>query len=342
MIANWFASLLIPLWITPNLPSTSPIEMHEEAELFHASAYTKWATGNDQFAMDGWWSRPNHPWPVRVLSIGHSMASYQHYSGEAYFHHGIDIRADAGSDVIASAGGKVVNIENYVPGSSAYWEIAILDESGYLWQYHHVKRESIPREIIDAFNSGTPIREGTKIGEVYPWPVSSFGERFNHIHLNVIGKNENYLNPFLFLEPLADKKTPEILSVGLIDLKGLVKGQHVSGPYTLYAVVQDLILHDKFQLPPNRIWIAMDGQKPRTVWHFLKLPGGKSNTKFVNKFFIPKMTCGNYQCRRFTVNLGFHPDGQLAFPDKGAHSAIIGVSDFAGNTAGYRFDWIAQ
>ncbi|NCX96907.1 MAG: hypothetical protein EBX41_10995, partial [Chitinophagia bacterium] len=49
-----------------------------------------------------------HPWPVHVQSIGHNTASYQNYGGEPYFHHGLDIRADAGSDVIASVGGRIV------------------------------------------------------------------------------------------------------------------------------------------------------------------------------------------------------------------------------------------
>ena len=51
-----------------------------------------------------------------LLSIGHTSASYQNYSGDyrqAYFHHGLDIRANAGQEVFASAGGKVVNIEDY-------------------------------------------------------------------------------------------------------------------------------------------------------------------------------------------------------------------------------------
>jgi murein DD-endopeptidase MepM/ murein hydrolase activator NlpD len=71
------------------------------------------------------------PWPVTVKSIGHNTASYQNYGSEPYFHHGLDIRADAGSEVVPSASGQVVNISNYGPGP-AYWEVAILDNAGFL------------------------------------------------------------------------------------------------------------------------------------------------------------------------------------------------------------------
>ena len=339
---HWFAALFLPLWGV-NPPISHQNDMghyhHEEAELHHTSEWSKLATGNIE---DSTWVRGEHPWPVDLLSIGHSIASYQHYIGEPYFHHGIDIRAEAGSSVIASAAGKVVNIENYIKGNPAYWEVAILDDQGFLWQYHHVNRESIPKEIFAALKSGSRIPSGTKIGEVYRWPVFSFGERFNHIHLNVLGAKETYVNPFLFLRPLNDRQKPEILKVGLVDKKGFVDGQRVSGAYTLYAMVQDLVLHEKYQLPPHRIWLSIDGGVRRDVWVFNSLPGGRSKTDYVHQFYIPKMTCGNYTCRRFAINLGFSVNGQLRFPGKGKHTAIVGASDFAGNITQYRFDWLVE
>src|SRR5688500_15621489 len=110
---------------------TDEASLHGEAERRLNPAVASLATGRLPTG------RPlRHPWPVTVLSIGHTSASYQNYGGSPYFHHGLDVRADAGSDVLAAAGGKVVNIENY-GGSAAYWEVAILDDEGFLWQYHH-------------------------------------------------------------------------------------------------------------------------------------------------------------------------------------------------------------
>jgi hypothetical protein len=169
---------------------------------------------------------------VQLLSIGHTIASYQNYGTGAYFHHGLDIRAEAGSEVHASAGGKVINLENYEPGNPAYWEIAILDDEGFIWQYHHVDRDTIPQAIEDAFKTGGSIAQGTLLGKVYLWPEFSFGERYNHIHVNVIGKDKAYLNGFAFLNPLDDKAAPEIVEIALLQNGEKLSGTNVSGPYS--------------------------------------------------------------------------------------------------------------
>src|SRR5690606_28305682 len=97
-----------------------------------------------------------------------------------------------------------------------YWEVAIEDEAGFIWQYHHVDRDSIPQNIWNAFRSAGSVPAGTKLGEVYYWPAVTFGERFHHIHLNVLGKGGRYQNPFHFLERLADHEAPEIAEVGIL------------------------------------------------------------------------------------------------------------------------------
>lgn len=298
---------------------------------FHP-AYLKYASGELQ-KVRGEREKKRYPWPVSVKSIGHSMASYQRYGfwGGAYFHHGIDIRADAGSDVIASAGGQVINIENYMPGDDAYWEVAILDSDGFIWQYHHIARESIPENIFKAYKDKTPIESGTKIGEVYFWGIVTFGERFHHIHLNVLGKNKEYLNPFEFLEILPDKSAPEIGGFHVIK-----KGTQ----YTIAAEVRDLVLSDVFVLPPNEIRVSVDGDKPFTVWKFDSLPGGASNEAFVNNFYVPELACGDYDCRKPVIDLGFRKNPSQVFPlNNGKHRLNLWVSDYNGNEAEKSFEW---
>ena len=261
------------------------------------------------------------------------MASYQRYSffGSAYFHHGIDIRADAGSDVIASAGGLVINIENYMPGDDAYWEVAILDSDGFIWQYHHIARESIPEAVFKAYKEKTPIQSGSKIGEVYYWGIVTFGERFHHIHLNVLGKNKEYLNPFEFLELLPDKSAPEI-----VDFHVIKKGAW----YTIAAEVRDLMLSDVFVLPPHEIRVSIDGDNPFTVWKFDSLPGGASNEAFVNNFYVPDLACGDYQCRKPVIDLGFRKKPGQVFPlSGGKHRLNLWVSDYNGNETEKSFEW---
>ncbi|MBI4405856.1 MAG: M23 family metallopeptidase [Deltaproteobacteria bacterium] len=279
-------------------------------------------------------------WPVSVLSIGHTIASYQKYVGSAYFHHGIDIRADAGSPVIASAGGKVINIENYVPGNPAYWEIAILDAEGFIWQYHHVDRSSIPAAIQDAFKKGLAIPTGAKLGEVYYWPEVTFGERFHHIHLNILGAQKSYLNGFAFLESLDDKVGPQIHEIALVQNGKKVKGNSVSGPYTMAAELSDLILHDKFIVPPHVISFSINGGKKQTVWRFDNLPGGSSNTKYIHDFYLASETCGDYDCRKLVVNLGFSKDGPVSFPTAGSHQIEVTAEDYEGNKVSREYRWV--
>lgn len=322
----WFTFLAATL---TSVPALSDSAIHEEAERTFKPNYLELAEGD--FSKRKTVER--HPWPVSVLSIGHTMASYQNYSfvSQAYFHHGLDIRAEAGSDVVASAGGKVINIENYMPGDDAYWEVAILDEAGFIWQYHHIEKSSIPPAIYDAYESQSSIPAGTKLGEVYFWKVVTFGERFHHIHLNILGRDKEYLNPFSFLERLPDSRPPEIAEFSYLKSKGT---------YSIGVHLKDWILSDVFIVPPYHIEVAIDGQKPFTVWKFDRLPGGSDNEKFVNRFFLPRLACGNYQCRKPVIDLGFNQEGKQVFPlSKGKHHLELRVSDYAGNTASRNYDW---
>ncbi|MBY0517056.1 MAG: M23 family metallopeptidase [Bacteriovoracaceae bacterium] len=277
-----------------------------------------------------------HSWPVNVLSIGHTNASYQNYgSGAPYFHHGLDIRANAGESVLASAAGKVVNIENYM-GGPLYWEIAILDDQGFLWQYHHVDRNSMTQEVLSAFKTGARIEAGSKIGEVVKWPITSFGERYHHIHLNILDGQKKFLSPFLFLLPLQDTSVPVINRIGLLKNSRELSGQTVRGEYSIYAEISDLVHHDKFIVPPHSIEIEIDGAAPHVVWLFESLPGGANEEALVDDFYVPSMACGDYSCRRPVIDLGF----QFKLPvASGRHKLILKASDFAGNTTVRDFEW---
>ncbi|MFM8313562.1 MAG: peptidoglycan DD-metalloendopeptidase family protein [Deltaproteobacteria bacterium] len=315
---------------------------HAEAEKNFKPKYFKLAHGdlNKKRTRSG---GTRYTWPVALKSIGHTMASYQRYGGlnGAYFHHGLDIRADAGSDVIASAGGQVVNIENYMPGDDAYWEVAILDAEGFIWQYHHIERESIPKAIFDAYQNKTSIAPGTKLGEVYYWSVVTFGERYHHIHLNILGNDKKYLNPFEFLELLPDDSAPEIGKVSLVVNGNAVTGNSVSGgSYTIGAEIKDLILSDVFIVPANEIKVSIDGNSSFTVWKFDSLPGGADNEKFVNQFYLPKLACGDYSCRKPIIDLGFRKTPGQVFPvSRGNHQIEITISDYNGNQARQTFGW---
>ncbi|MBL7663781.1 MAG: hypothetical protein JNM93_01515 [Bacteriovoracaceae bacterium] len=283
-----------------------------------------------------------HPWPFTVLSIGHSNASLQAYGAveENYFHHGLDIRGVSRDKIYASTGGYVVNVENYIPGNYLYWEIAILDNEGFLWQYHHIAKDSIPTAIWNAFRNKTAISSGEYMGEIVPWPVYTFGEYFHHVHLNILDKDGNYLSPFLFLKPLPDIQTPKIHKIALYQNGRVVEGNSISGNYTMVLNADDLIGHDKFLVPPHIIMINIDKAGPKVLWNFATLPGGASREQYVNKFFLPP-SCGDYHCRNFFMNLGFVQDEtqSLSRLGQGKHLMEVAIYDFVGNYDYAQFEW---
>jgi len=297
-------------------------------------------TKADAFAFGKFTEQENHQWPFPLLSIGHNMQSYQDYYGSPYWHDGLDIRAVQDQPIYAAAGGKVVNIENYVPGNHLYWEVAIRDDNGFVWKYHHVAKETISQEIQTAFKTGLKIAEGTLIGNIVKWPTSSFGEVYHHLHLLVVGENGLYINPFLMMEPLSDTQAPTISKIGLAKNHKPIDGTEVTGEHALFLEASDLVFHKKYILPPHKISYRLDNAEEKVVWNFIHLPSGKNDVDYINDFYM-KGTCGNYICRKFYFNLNFslqNPRGVFKLPI-GDHQIEVMVEDMVGNKATKSFTW---
>lgn len=295
-------------------------------------------------------------WPFAFDQMGHLNSSYQLYSSnlvDAYFHHGIDMLAAAGTAVRTPCAGQVVNIENYSSPSELYWEVAIRDSEGYVWQYHHLQQSSIPQAIHQAFTAyqadhvnGGFISANAQIGNIVPWPEVSFGFTFNHVHLNILAAGDIYLNPLEFLDnTYVDTQAPQIQAVGLFTgTNKLLSGNTIpyGTDYSLYIKTRDLFMSQVFYLPPQRITYKLDGSdETHTVWNFHNLPGGDSDTNYVNQYFLPGLTQGNYDERVFYIDLGFAKNGINPLPtEPGLHSIDIEVWDFAYNRATWKFNWI--
>ncbi|MFP5384666.1 MAG: peptidoglycan DD-metalloendopeptidase family protein [Bacteriovoracia bacterium] len=297
-------------------------------------------TRADQFATAQYSSQRFHSWPFPLLSIGHNMQSFQNYGGSPYWHDGLDIRSVIDQPILASAGGKVVNIENYVRGNPLYWEVAILDAEGFVWKYHHVDRRTIPDEIFKAYKSGTEIPSGTFIGNVVRWTVTTYGEVYHHLHLLIVAKDGKYINPYLLMQPLADTRSPYIANIGLAKNHRPVSGNTISGSHSLFVEAYDLTLHDKFLLPPHKISYKLNGGAEKVVWEFIHLPSGTNDTQFINDFYL-NGTCGNYHCRKFYFNLNFTPEAPRKTMSlaPGSHQVEVTVEDIAGNKASESFNW---
>jgi len=299
-------------------------------------------------------SHSKYAWPFTVVQMGHVIQSYQNYSSgtsQAYFHHGIDMIAPNGTQVFTRSGGQVVNIENYQPGNSLYWEVAILDPEGYVWQYHHIDRSTIPQSIFDKFTeyktnpkTGGYVPPNTHIGNIVYWSVTSFGYRFNHIHLNILAAGDVFINPLEFHETLVDNQAPEIQGIGLLFNGTITAGNFVASTqfdnYGFYVRARDLFLSSVYYLPPHKTEFRIDGGDWVTTWEFHDLPGGSNINTYVNEYFVAPPTCGNYTCRDFYINLGFIPGSRYQFPTApGEHTIEVRVWDYNGNSTTSSFTW---
>ncbi len=355
VIQKAISSILIPVILcgflletalaTPIAPPPDP----EQPEYSINTGSAGIATGDPDAA------HARYSWPFPFQQMGHLNSSYQLYSSDlsdAYFHHGIDMIAPSGTPVHTPCAGQVVNIENY-NYSELYWEVAILDLQGYVWQYHHIEQSSIPVNIHLAYadyqadhQNGGFIDTNTLIGNIVPWPVESFGYVFNHIHLNILAAGDVYLNPLEFLDyTYRDEQAPQIQRVGLFTgTNNLLSGNTI--PYgtdhSLYIQTRDLYMSNVFYLPPQRITYKLDGsEETHTVWDFHSLPGGASDSNYVNQYFLPGLTQGNYDERIFYVDLGFTKDGSNPLPiDPGLHTIAIEVWDYAYNRATWMYNWV--
>ena len=300
----------------------------------------------------------SYDWPFEWHQMGHLNSSYQGYGAlnSAYFHHGIDMVSNQPNvPVYTRSGGQVVNVENYSSGHAnahLYWEVAILDPEGYVWQYHHVDKDSIPQTVHDAYAAwqanpatGGFVEANTYIGDVVDWPVETFGFFFHHIHLNILAAGDIYLNPLEFHKAgnKPDTIKPVIHQIGLFQGNTLLPGNIINADtnYSIYLNASDLHQSEVFKLAPHTIEFKIDGAEAwTTMWDFRKLPGGADEEAFVNDLYIPNHTKGNYEFRDFYFDLGFTPSGQRTFPKTaGLHTIDVRITDFAGHSAQESYTW---
>lgn len=274
-----------------------------------------------------------YPWPVEKFAIGLNFGAYQRYNeGESYFHPGLDILAPAGTVVRACLGGTVVGLGTGAKNEPEYWYVSIRDRRGYIWEYVHLKKESITVKVGDV------VAARAILGRIYPWPWRSLWGTYDHVHLQIRDKAGVYLNPLRLLAPMSDPDRPFISGIFLAQGGKRVFENAVSGPYTIILDASDL-MGSRFPVAPYRVSWRIDGRlRPHKVWQFDTLPGKASESKRVHGLYWN--SAGGYANRRSAMDLGFSPMGPLRFPQEpGEHRIVVTVEDFAGNAASQELSW---
>lgn len=233
------------------------------------------------------------PWPVQFAdsrhTIGNSMPQYQNYSNEAYYHEGADLRVARSQRVLAPVDGFLQgDYYTYVTdpntgedkkytkpfsegGDDLYFEITIRTPEGFQLEFHHVSPTVLPQNISElVLRGGGYIRKGDVLGTTAIWPVSRFGERYDHIHYNLISPDGVYMNPEFFSIGLGDKVLPVIKNIFAIykDRKIEVLNNTLSGmPSELIVSAIDIKGENIYPLPPVSVSAEWSDNK-KFGWEF--------------------------------------------------------------------------
>ena len=139
---------------------------------------------------------------------------------------------------------------------------------------------------------------------------------------------------------MADTASPKVIEIGLLKNSKPVSSSKVSAPYSLFVHATDLVMSTKFIVPPHDISYSVDQGPITQFWRFDTLPGGDSDTRFVNNFYVSDMVCGDYTCKKPVMDLGFSLDNKRSFPaTAGSHHITVYVKDAVGNASSKDYDW---
>ena len=147
-----------------------------------------------------------YPWPFaptdrpgRVLSAYHNPLRAD--SPSAYFHGGVDIHAEPGSEVRAVASGRVE-----VYSDHRYENVVLTEAGGEVWEYRHLVAGSVPGEVRRRAERREPVQVGDVLGRSPRWGDTGY----DHIHLNRRGADGAVLDPLDHLLPIEDALPPVV------------------------------------------------------------------------------------------------------------------------------------
>lgn len=302
-------------------------------------------------------------WPVafqdEYQTVANSMVQYQPF-GDPYFHGGCDLRVYPQEKLISPVAGKLeaghyaYDVDNkgklikyWKPwpqkGESLYFEIAVVDDEGNRFEFHHVDRAKLPQLIIQKLNQGGQrVQAGEHLGQTILWP----GGGYDHIHYNVITADDVRVNPEWVSHLIEDHQPPRLIQVGVVNQKNYAysvqNGSHLTQiPQSFAVAVVDHFDKDKYDHPP--VWIKLESDLGLVwEWDFReKLLGPDGLFPALWSFFIQEITFNNgksyeteggYGMGHAVVNV---PAGALV--PKGSKFLKLYVGDQAGNVSSQEY-----
>ncbi|HEY9069431.1 MAG TPA: M23 family metallopeptidase [Candidatus Ozemobacteraceae bacterium] len=335
-------------------------------------------------------------WPMRVPPvIGAQFHDFQNYSKVPYLHGGTDLRAPAGTPVFTPVAGTVTlssyRIEAsrsplrfaYVrtpfrPGrenTSKYIEASITTTDGTVWYFRHLDAASIPAGVIDKAGRGIPLEAGEQLGTVVAWSeaVLPVTDKYDHVHLEIVGPDGMYRNPACLLESVPDRDTPVIHEIWAVPneettaFDGPDSRPVVSGDIDFVIGVTDTITGSPYRHSPYLVRAGLRRLNDTgtilipmaDVYRFDTLPIRGDRTQLATviyresvktasgetlangsggpRYFLMTLTNGN-------PALGYKPEYSLRTRDlpDGAYALDVEVADLAGNTARKTFEFLIR
>ena len=293
------------------------------------------------------------PWPIEFQdathTLGNIMAQYQPF-GKPYYHGGIDVRTRGGRSVHSPVEGKleaghysyVTNDDGSMDkmwkawpqqGESTYFEVAVVTDDGFRFEFHHVNRSTLPGPIVDMLNAGGGrVKVGMELGSAITWQ----GEDYDHIHYNIVTPAGVRLNPEFESTLLLDTMKPEVSDVIAL----LPSGKSVAfgggvfneAPTEFNLAVQDHQDGNIYDHPPTVAQITF-ANGVTSGWDFHeKLLGSDGKFPPLWDFFVERMRTPDGRRLATTGGYGTGVSVVRLKVPAGAHGKFtIQIADQAGN-----------
>ncbi|MGZ3689308.1 MAG: hypothetical protein ACXVBW_13470, partial [Bdellovibrionota bacterium] len=178
------------------------------------------------------WSAHSLLWPIqfqdKAHSLGNAMAEFQSYGDGPYYHGGLDLRVAAAAAVHTPIAGRIeaghygytnnpdgssTKFWNAYPqgGDTTYFEIAVITDDGYRFEFHHMDETRIAAPILKILKSGQSgrVSAGALLGNTIPWP----GGDYHHTHYNILTPAGTHLNPEFYSPLIDDHEKPAVSAV---------------------------------------------------------------------------------------------------------------------------------